>query len=93
MPIKSLYAGTPQAVTVKVKDVGNVRMGFSPQTSIVHADGKRGALLPILKSPEASTLDIVSGVLKAVAGFALSPAPLVEDRCRFSINRCLCALR
>ena len=32
-------------------------MGFSPQTSIVHTDGKRGALLPILKSPEASTLD------------------------------------
>ncbi len=75
MPIKTVVRGG-QPITVKLKDVGYARMGFPPQTSIVHADGKRGALLPILKSPEASTLAIVKGVLEQlpVSQSRLSPA-------------------
>ncbi len=56
LPIKTI--GTR---TIYVKDVANVRDGFAPQTNLVHVDGKRGVLQPILKSG-ASTLDIVSGV-------------------------------
>ena len=56
LPIKTI--GTR---TIYVKDVANVRDGFTPQTNMVHVDGKRGVLQPILKSG-ASTLDIVSGV-------------------------------
>ena len=41
--------------------MANVRDGFAPQTNVVHVNGKRGVLQPILKSG-ASTLDIVSGV-------------------------------
>ncbi|WDI41737.1 efflux RND transporter permease subunit [Bremerella sp. P1] len=47
--------------TVFVRDVASVRDGFAPQTNIVHVDGKRGVLQPILKS-SGSTLDIVQGV-------------------------------
>jgi multidrug efflux pump subunit AcrB len=47
--------------TVYIRDVALVRDGATPQTNLVHVDGKRGVLQPILKSG-ASTLDIVSGV-------------------------------
>ncbi|MEW4561037.1 efflux RND transporter permease subunit [Bremerella sp. JC770] len=47
--------------TVFVRDVATVRDGFAPQRNIVHVDGKRGVLQPILKS-SGSTLDIVQGV-------------------------------
>ncbi len=47
--------------TVYIRDVASVRDGFTPQTNLVHVDGKRGVLQPILKSG-ASTLDIVDGV-------------------------------
>ncbi len=42
--------------------MANVRDGFSPQTSIVHANGKRAVVMPILKSAGASTLDVVARV-------------------------------
>ncbi len=47
--------------TVYIHDVATVRDGFAPQTNVVHVDGKRGVVQPVLKSG-ASTLDIVSGV-------------------------------
>ena len=47
--------------TIYIGDVAHVRDGFAPQTNLVHVDGKKGVLQPILKSG-ASTLDIVSGV-------------------------------
>ncbi len=56
LPIKTI--GTR---TIYIHDVAHVRDGFAPQTNVVHVDGKRGVLQPILKSG-ASTLDIVSGV-------------------------------
>ncbi len=49
---------------VLVKDVAQVRLGFAPQVNIVRQDGKRAALLTVLKNGETSTLDIVSGVKK-----------------------------
>src|SRR6266850_1475808 len=48
--------------TVYLRDVANVRDGFSPQTNIVRQDGHRGALVTVLKSGNASTLDVVQGV-------------------------------
>jgi multidrug efflux pump subunit AcrB len=40
---------TVNGATVYIKDVAHVRDGFLTQTNIVHSDGKRGVLLPILK--------------------------------------------
>jgi multidrug efflux pump subunit AcrB len=48
--------------TIYLRDVANVRDGFAPQTNIVRQDGRRGALMPVLKAGNASTLDVVQGV-------------------------------
>ena len=57
LPIKS-----ENGATVYIKDVGHVRDGFAVQTNIVREDGRRGALLTVIKNGNASTLDIVSKV-------------------------------
>jgi multidrug efflux pump subunit AcrB len=61
LPIK-----TVNGTTVYIKDVAHVRDGFSVQNSIVHADGKRGALMVILKNGGSSTLDIVQRIKAAL---------------------------
>ena len=53
---------TVNGATTYVRDVANVRDGFSPQTNIVRQDGTRGVLLSVLKNGGASTLDIVSSL-------------------------------
>jgi multidrug efflux pump subunit AcrB len=47
---------------VLVKDVAQVRLGYAPQVNIVREDGKRSALLTVLKNGKTSTLDIVKHV-------------------------------
>jgi CzcA family heavy metal efflux pump len=44
---------------VYVKDVAQVHMGYAVQTNIVRQNGKRAALLTVLKNGDTSTLDIV----------------------------------
>ncbi|HEV2445552.1 MAG TPA: efflux RND transporter permease subunit, partial [Candidatus Sulfopaludibacter sp.] len=48
--------------TVYVRDVAQVRDGYSIQTGIVRTNGSRGALLTILRNGKASTLDVVNNV-------------------------------
>ena len=60
LPVRSA-GGT----TTYLRDVAQVREGFSPQTNIVRQDGARGVLLSVFKNGGASTLDIV-GNLKAL---------------------------
>ncbi len=48
--------------TIYVKDVASVTDGSIPQTNIVRQDGRRGVLVTVLKSGNASTLDVVSGI-------------------------------
>jgi multidrug efflux pump subunit AcrB len=48
--------------TIMMRDVAQVHDGFNPQTNIVRMDGQRGALLTIMKSGFASTLDVVRKV-------------------------------
>jgi CzcA family heavy metal efflux pump len=57
LPIK-----TVNGATVYVRDIGNVRDGFPPQTNIVRVDGQRASLMSIQKTGNASTLDIISNV-------------------------------
>jgi multidrug efflux pump subunit AcrB len=47
---------------VYVGDVAHVRDGFPPQTNIVRVDGQRASLLSVIKTGDASTLDIVQGI-------------------------------
>ena len=51
---------------VYVHDVAHVRNGFPPQTNIVRVDGQRASLLSIIKTGNASTLNIVKGILAKV---------------------------
>src|SRR5499427_8933065 len=49
-------------VTVYLRDVAHVRLGAAPQTNLVRRNGQKSALLTILKSGGASTLDVVNRV-------------------------------
>jgi multidrug efflux pump subunit AcrB len=57
LPIK-----TVNGTTIYIRDVASVRDGFSVQNSIVHVGSKRGVLLSILKTGNASTLQVVDDV-------------------------------
>ena len=61
LPIK-----TVNGATVYVRDVAQVRDGFAVQTNIVRENGARAALLTVLKTGTASTLDIVRNVKTAL---------------------------
>jgi multidrug efflux pump subunit AcrB len=52
--------------TIYIRDVATVSDGFAPQTNIVRLNGTRGTLLTIMKSGNASTLDVVSNIRKAL---------------------------
>ncbi len=62
--LNDLPVRTANGATIYLRDVAQVRDGFSPQTNIVRQDGERGVLLSILKNGGASTLDIVSNLLE-----------------------------
>ncbi len=57
MPVKAV-----NGAVIYIRDVAHVRDGFPPQTNIVRVDGQRSALMNILKTGSASTLDIISGI-------------------------------
>jgi multidrug efflux pump subunit AcrB len=52
--------------TVRIRDVAQVRDGFSVQNNIVRTNGTRGVLMGVTRSGKASTLDIVNGVKAAL---------------------------
>ncbi|WP_263384125.1 efflux RND transporter permease subunit [Granulicella arctica] len=70
---------------VQMKDVAQVRLGYAPQVNIVRENGKRSALLTVLKNGETSTLDIVKHVkailpqVKAGLPPALQITPLFDQ--------------
>ncbi|MFN7531048.1 efflux RND transporter permease subunit [Gemmatimonas sp.] len=65
---------------VRVRDVAQVRDGYAVQTNIVHRDGVRGALVTVLKSGGASTIDVVDRVRDALPGILAGlPSALKVD--------------
>src|SRR5581483_3864462 len=61
LPIKQV-----NGAMVYIRDVANVRDGFAVQTNIVAQNRTRSALLTVLKSANASTLDIIKRVKEAL---------------------------
>src|SRR5258705_1179354 len=57
LPIKEV-----NGAMVYIRDIGHVRDGAAVQTNIVRRNGRRSALLTVLKSGSASTLDVVDRV-------------------------------
>ncbi len=64
--------------TIYLRDVAQVRDGFATQTSMVHVDGARSALLTVLKSTGYSTLEIVQRVKDALPGILATLPPGLE---------------
>ncbi len=62
LPVRSL-----SGATLYMRDVAHIRDGFSPQTNIVRVNGRRGVLMSVYKTGNASTLDIVSRVKETIA--------------------------
>ncbi|MGI4883593.1 MAG: efflux RND transporter permease subunit [Janthinobacterium lividum] len=63
--------------TVYVRDVAFVHEGAAVQQNIVRQNGRRTAVIPILKSGAASTLDIIDKIKKAIPNIqANAPAGL-----------------
>jgi CzcA family heavy metal efflux pump len=68
--INGLPIRTQNGTTTYIRDVAQVRDGYSPQTNIVRQNGLRGTLITIMRNGGASTLDIVRDVkdtLKRIA--------------------------
>jgi multidrug efflux pump subunit AcrB len=59
LPIKQ-----SNGATIYIRDVAQVRDGYAPQVNLVKLNGEKAALLPVLKSGSASTVDVVNGVLR-----------------------------
>ena len=57
LPIK-----TVGNTVIYIHDVAQVRDGYPPQTNVVRVNGQRAALMTVLKTGNASTLDIISQI-------------------------------
>jgi CzcA family heavy metal efflux pump len=73
LPVKTINGST-----ILIRDVANVRDGFTPQTNIVRVNGSRSTLISILKLGDASTLDVISDTQKILPRVA-STLPLHVD--------------
>ncbi len=70
IPIK-----TVNGATVFMKDVAQVRDGFTVQQNIVRTNGKRGVLMTITRNGKASTLAIVAAVKAALPRILATVTP------------------
>ncbi|MEH2321709.1 efflux RND transporter permease subunit [Nostoc sp.] len=61
LPIKQI-----NGTVIHIRDVAQVRDGFGVQSNIVRQNGRRSSLLSILKSGNASTIDVIERVKKAL---------------------------
>jgi multidrug efflux pump subunit AcrB len=75
LPIKTVGTNT-----IYVRDVAHVRDGYPPQTNMVHVDGQRAALLTVLKSGNASTLDIISRIKETMPRVLAALPPELQVR-------------
>src|SRR3989454_355393 len=73
LPVKQVGGAT-----VYMRDIAQVRDGFAVQTNMVHVDGRLSALLAVLKTPTASTLDIVQRVKNALPRIQATLPPELE---------------
>ncbi len=64
--------------TIYIRDVAHVRDGFAPQTNVVRQDGQRGSLLFVMKTGNASTLDIVRRVRETLPRIAAGLPPQLK---------------
>ena len=76
LPVKTIGGGT-----VFLHDVAHVRDGNPPQQNIVHVDGSRAVLSTVLKTGQASTIDVVNDIKNLSAAAPPTAARCTQDRC------------
>ena len=67
LPVK-----TVNGTTIYLRDMAHVRDGAAVQTNIVRHDGRRSALLTVLKNGDTSTIEIVGKIKAALPGILAS---------------------
>src|SRR6266404_5873651 len=70
IPIKTI-----NGTTVLMRDIAHVRDGSAVQTNIVRHDGRRGAVLTVLKNGNVSTIEIVKHIKEALPRIRSSLPP------------------
>src|SRR5207248_2608457 len=78
--LNDLPIRTVGASPIYIRDVAHVRNGFPPQTNIVRVNGQRAAMLTVMKSGAASTLDIIDRVKAALPRIAAGLPPELDIR-------------
>jgi CzcA family heavy metal efflux pump len=81
--LNNLPVKTVNGTTIYVRDVAQVRDGYSPQTNMVRQDGVRGTLITIMRNGGTSTLDIVANIRDKLTKFARSMPEDLEIRPMF----------
>jgi CzcA family heavy metal efflux pump len=76
--LNDLPVRSSNGALVRIRDVAQVRDGYAVQTNIVRRDGKRGAMLTVLKAGGASTVDVVNRVRAAMPGILAQLPPELE---------------
>jgi multidrug efflux pump subunit AcrB len=61
-----------------IRDVGHVRDGYSPQTNMVRVEGQRAVLMNVLKTGNASTIDIINGINEKLPQIRASLPPALK---------------
>jgi multidrug efflux pump subunit AcrB len=73
--ISNLPLRQVSGTTIYLHDVATVSDGSIPQTNIVRQDGRRGVLVTVLKSGNASTLSVVGGIRALLPRIASTVSP------------------
>jgi multidrug efflux pump subunit AcrB len=73
LPVKTI-----NGTTIYLRDVAHVRDGAAVQTNVVRHDGRRGALLTVLKNGNVSTIDIVNKIKAALPRILASLPPALK---------------
>ena len=60
--LNDLPIRTRDGSVIYIRDVAHVRDGYSPQTNMVRLEGQRAVLMSVLKTGNASTLDIINSI-------------------------------
>ena len=91
--LNDLPVKTVQNATIYLRDVAQVSDGFAPQTNIVRRDGRRAALVTVLKAGDASTIDVVNGIRGLLPRVEQTLPSNPSKSSHLPISRCLCARR
>jgi CzcA family heavy metal efflux pump len=63
LPVKASGGGVTY-----IRDVAHVRDGYLPQTNIARLNGKRAVVMNVLKTGDASTIDVINGINGKLGG-------------------------